>query len=161
MTIAEEVVEKLNRLGLSVATAESCTGGMIGSLIVDVSGASCCYNEGYITYSNEAKHKNLGVNENTLDKFGAVSPETAEEMAKGVMKRADVTFGVASTGIAGPTGGTDLKPVGLIYIACAYLDRVKIVELRLGGNRTENRETTAKKALELLNECISLYEEEK
>lgn len=159
MTIAEQVVEKLNKLGLSMSTAESCTGGLIAASIVDVSGASGCFNEGYITYSNEAKHKNLGVELDTLKDFGAVSPETAKEMAIGVMKKANSDFGLASTGIAGPTGGSPDKPVGLIYISCAYRNQVKVCKLQLHGNRTENRNETTKLALELLNNCIDLFEE--
>ena len=101
-----DIVANLSAKKLTVATAESCTGGLIASTIVDVPGASDCFNEGYVTYSNEAKMKNLGVLDETLMAHGAVSTETATEMAKGVKKRAKADFGLASTGIAGPGGGS-------------------------------------------------------
>lgn len=139
----------------TVATAESCTGGLIASSIVDVSGASECFNEGYVTYSNQAKMKNLGVSADTLNSVGAVSKETATEMALGVRRVANATFGLSSTGIAGPTGGTKLKPVGLVYIGCAYSDNDCIVkELHLNGDRSQVRAAAAKEALNLLAECI-------
>lgn len=149
------IVEQLSRCGYSVATAESCTGGLIASTIVDIPGASDCFNEGYITYSNEAKMKNLGVKDSTLQCYGAVSSQTASEMAKGVRRRADADFGLSSTGIAGPGGGSPTKPVGLVYIGCAYgQDKCKVVELHLKGDRTQVRNAAAKSAIELLGECF-------
>ena len=149
------LVERLSSKKLSVATAESCTGGLIASTIVDVPGASDCFNEGYITYSNEAKMKNLSVKDITLSRFGAVSPETAREMAVGVKEKASADFGVASTGIAGPGGGSPTKPVGLVYIACAYKDECQVKELRLKGDRTQVRNAAALEALGLLEECLN------
>ncbi|MCF0127199.1 MAG: CinA family protein [Pseudobutyrivibrio sp.] len=145
-------------LKLTVATAESCTGGLIAASIVDVSGASECFNEGFITYSNEAKMKNLGVKKDTLEAYGAVSKETAKEMAIGVRKKAGADFGISSTGIAGPTGGTKEKPVGLIYIACAFDNKVEVRQLNLKGDRTSNRNETVKEAIKLLNYCIGIKE---
>lgn len=154
------IVEQLSNLGLSVATAESCTGGLIASSIVDVPGASDCFNEGYVTYSNEAKMKNLGVKDSTLEKYGAVSRETATEMAKGVRRKANADFGMSSTGIAGPGGGSPTKPVGLVYIGCAYgNDQCKVIELHLQGNRSQVRNVAAKNAIELLGECLQKIEE--
>ena len=151
----DAIISTLTERGYSVATAESCTGGMIASSIVDVPGASDCFNEGYVTYSNEAKMKNLGVKDSTLTAHGAVSYETALEMAKGVRKKAKADFGLSSTGIAGPGGGSPKKPVGLVYIGCAYGDDKCIVrELHLKGDRTAVRTSAAKEALELLSECI-------
>ena len=152
--LVSEAVSKLISLKLTVATAESCTGGLIASSIVDVSGASECFNEGYVTYSNEAKMKNLGVKKETLDAYGAVSKETAKEMALGVKEAANADFGISSTGIAGPTGGTKDKPVGLIFIACAFDDSVEVRQLNLKGDRTSNRNETVKEALKLLDYCI-------
>ena len=130
-----EILQRLIESGRTVATAESCTGGMIASSIVDVAGASDCFNEGYVTYSNEAKMKNLGVKDGTLMVHGAVSFETAIEMAQGVRKKAKADYGISSTGIAGPGGGSPTKPVGLVYIGCAFGDDDCIVkELRLKGN---------------------------
>lgn len=152
------IVEKLSALKLTVATTESCTGGLIASAIVDVPGASDCFNEGYITYSNVAKMKNLGVKAETLDAYGAVSSETAFEMACGVKNRANADFGISSTGIAGPTGGSKEKPVGLVYIGCAFKDNCIVKELHLSGTRSEIRAKAAEEALMLLGECIFKYE---
>ena len=154
-----DIVTKLSELKLTVATAESCTGGLIASTIVDVPGASDCFNEGYVTYSNEAKMKNLGVFEETLIAHGAVSPETAEQMANGVKKRANADFGLSSTGIAGPGGGSPLKPVGLVYIACAYKDKCEVRKLNLSGDRTSVRTQAVSEALKLLSQCLLKYEE--
>ena len=115
----EQIVAKLNEGHMTIAVAESCTGGMIASSLVDVPGVSGCFSQGYVTYSNQAKEKNLGVSHHTLTRFGAVSQETAMEMSTGVRARANATFGLATTGIAGPDGGTADKPVGLVYISCA------------------------------------------
>jgi nicotinamide-nucleotide amidase len=153
------LISRLVNAKATVATAESCTGGLIASSIVDVAGASDCFNEGYVTYSNEAKMKNLGVKEETLKLHGAVSEETATEMAFGVKARAGADFGVSSTGIAGPGGGTKEKPVGLVYIGCAYgQDKCKVKKLNLDGDRSQVRAAAAKKALELLEECLSEIE---
>ena len=154
-----DIVANLSAKKLTVATAESCTGGLIASTIVDVPGASDCFNEGYVTYSNEAKMKNLGVLDETLMAHGAVSTETATEMAKGVKKRAKADFGLASTGIAGPGGGSPTKPVGLVYIACAYKDKCVVKELHLSGDRTSVRNQAANEALMLLSQCLQKYEE--
>ncbi len=154
------LVERLTGLNLTVATAESCTGGLIASNIVDVPGASYCFNEGYVTYSNEAKMKNLGVKDSTLSAYGAVSSQTATEMAMGVRKRASSNFGVSSTGIAGPGGGSPSKPVGLVYVACAYGDnKCKVLELHLHGDRTQIRNLAANRAIELLADCLQEIEE--
>ncbi|MCR5581406.1 MAG: CinA family protein [Pseudobutyrivibrio sp.] len=152
----KDTIEILTANHYSVATAESCTGGLIASSIVDMPGASDCFNEGYVTYSNEAKMKNLGVKEETLIKYGAVSRETAEQMATGVRTRAKSDFGISSTGIAGPGGGSPKKPVGLVYIACAYGDSQCIVkELHLKGDRSEVRAAACREALELLADCLT------
>lgn len=154
-----ELINELCEKHFTVATAESCTGGLIASSIVDISGASACFNEGYVTYSNEAKMKNLGVSNETLNSHGAVSSQTATEMALGVRSKADSTFGLSSTGIAGPTGGTATKPVGLVYIGCAYGDdKCLVKELHLKGTRGEVRAAAAAEALKLLSECINKIE---
>lgn len=154
-----ELINELCEKHFTVATAESCTGGLIASSIVDISGASACFNEGYVTYSNEAKMKNLGVSSETLNSHGAVSSQTATEMALGVRSKAAATFGLSSTGIAGPTGGTATKPVGLVYIGCAYGDdKCLVKELYLKGTRGEVRAAAAAEALKLLSECINKIE---
>lgn len=155
MADVASIIENLVASNMTVATAESCTGGLIASSIVDVPGASDCFNEGYVTYSNEAKMKNLGVKDSTLSQFGAVSRETASEMCLGVKKKAKSDFGLSSTGIAGPGGGSPKKPVGLVYIGCAYGDGlVTVKELRLSGNRSEIRNAAASAALQLLDEIL-------
>ena len=151
---ASVIVDRLASMNMTVATAESCTGGLIASSIVDIAGASDCFNEGYITYSNEAKMRNLSVKESTLMQYGAVSTQTAKEMAMGVRKKARADFGIASTGIAGPGGGSPEKPVGLVYIACAYDDKCQVRQLNLSGDRSQVRHQAADEALLLLSDCM-------
>ena len=116
--LEEEIVKKLLEKQYTVTTAESCTGGLLAGRILNVPGASSVYNEGHITYSNEAKERLLGVSHETLVRYGAVSRQTAEEMARGAAKTAKAEIGLSTTGIAGPGGGTKEKPVGLIYVGC-------------------------------------------
>ena len=105
-----------------LVTAESCTGGWVGQAITAVSGSSAWYERGYITYSNTAKHEMLGVQQATLDQYGAVSPQTAQEMAIGALNRSHAHISVSITGIAGPDGGTAAKPVGMVCFAWAAQD---------------------------------------
>ena len=153
-TMEEAVVRLLAKYELTVTTAESCTGGMIASKIVNVPGASDVFNEGFITYSNKAKRKLLDVSKNTLKKYGAVSEQTAKEMALGGVFAADADACVAVTGVAGPDGGTDEKPVGLVYIACCLKDEVTVKECHFHGTRMEIREQSANAALDLLRSSI-------
>ena len=120
---------------------------MIASKIVNVAGASEVFNQGFVTYSNKAKRKMVGVGKNTLKKYGAVSEPTAREMAAGGAEEADAEAAVAVTGIAGPDGGTDEKPVGLVYIACCLNGDVTVEECHFHGSRTEIREQSAMEAL--------------
>lgn len=154
MTLEERVVKKLLQRGYTVTTAESCTGGLLAGRLLNVSGASEVYNEGHITYANAAKEKILGVKHETLEQFGAVSKETAEEMARGVAKAACANVALSTTGIAGPGGGTPEKPVGLIYIGCCIEENVRVKELRLHGTREQNRSDTVEAALQLLHEML-------
>lgn len=153
-TMEEAVVRLLAKYELTVTTAESCTGGMIASKIVNVPGASDVFNEGFITYSNKAKRKILDVSKNTLKKYGAVSEQTAKEMALGGIFAADADACVAVTGLAGPDGGTEEKPVGLVYIACCIKDEVTVKECHFHGTRMEIREQSANAALDLLRTSI-------
>ena len=116
---AEALVSELIRLNLWVTTAESCTGGLISAALTSVAGASACVGAGYVTYSDDAKMSALNVAKETLDQFGAVSAEVASEMAGGAQINAGADLALAVTGIAGPGGGTDLKPVGLVYVAAS------------------------------------------
>ena len=153
-TLEEAVVRLLVKYELTVTTAESCTGGMIASKLVNVAGVSDVFNEGFITYSNKAKRKILGVNKNTLKKYGAVSEQTVREMAVGGVFAADADACVAVSGIAGPDGGTDEKPVGLVYIGCCVKDDVVVKECHFDGTRMEVREQSANAALDLLRTAI-------
>lgn len=153
-TLEDAVVRLLAKYELTVTTAESCTGGMIASKIVNVPGASDVFNEGYITYSNKAKRKILDVGKNTLKKYGAVSEQTVKEMAIGAVFAADADASVAVTGIAGPDGGSEEKPVGLVYIGCCIKDEVTVKECHFHGTRQEIREQSANVALDLLRSAI-------
>lgn len=155
MKLEEKIVKELQKRNDTVTTAESCTGGLLAGRILNVCGASEVYNEGYITYSNEAKERLLGVSHSTLEKYGAVSSQTAEEMARGVMRAAKANIGISTTGIAGPTGGTPEKPVGLVYVACAINDEVTVKECRFQGSREENRNAAVEEALQLLYHILS------
>lgn len=148
--LAESVVFELKQRNFTITTAESCTGGLLVATLLQVSGASSVLNESYVTYSNDAKEKLLHVKAETLMEYGAVSRETAKEMVTGVAKAANADVALSTTGIAGPTGGTSDKPVGLVYIGCLIEGNTHVLECRLTGNRDENRWETVKCALELL-----------
>lgn len=146
--LQDAVYGLLKERNLKIATAESCTGGMLGEYLTSVAGISQYYEMGVITYSNDMKEKLLGVKNETLASYGAVSRQTAEEMAAGILEHSGADIGVSVTGIAGPGGGTDEKPVGLVYIGLA--DKSGYVthrELRLSGNRERIRRVTVKNAL--------------
>jgi len=147
-----EPAEQLGRLLKSkekkIATAESCTGGWIAQMITEVSGSSTWFDRGFVTYSNAAKMQMLGVKPETLDKYGAVSAQTATEMVNGALAYSDADCAIAVTGIAGPDGGTAQKPVGTVFIAWAYKNQeVKVVKKKLTGNRHQIRRQTVKIAL--------------
>ncbi|HWT75517.1 MAG TPA: competence/damage-inducible protein A [Mobilitalea sp.] len=153
-TLEAVVVKLLKQNNLTVATAESCTGGLLTGRLVNVPGVSGILNEGFITYSNEAKMKYLGVKEDTLKEHGAVSEETAAEMVRGAARTSGASAALAITGIAGPEGGTPEKPVGLVYIACLVNNNVTVKEYRLKGNREKIRELSVIYALDLLRRSI-------
>lgn len=138
--VLEEVAAKLLvKKDLKIAVAESCTGGMVSSVLIDYPGISSVFVEGCVTYSNEAKMKRLGVKEETLDKFGAVSEETAIEMAEGVAKGLNADIGISTTGIAGPGGGSEEKPVGLVYTAITIKGKTKVYKDIYSGDRQKIR----------------------
>ena len=151
----EQVVRLLKERNLTITAAESCTGGLIAGTLVNVAGASDVFGEAYVTYSNEAKQRLVGVRPETLEQFGAVSEETAYEMAAGAARAAGADVGLSSTGIAGPGGGTPEKPVGLVYIGCCVRGEVQVRRLNLHGNREQNRMDTVKAALELAAEMLA------
>jgi nicotinamide-nucleotide amidase len=148
-----ETSKKLGQLlqanGKKITTAESCTGGWIAQIITEVSGSSCWFDRGFVTYSNASKIEMLGVKLKTLEIYGAVSAETATEMASGALAFSHADCAIAVTGIAGPQGGTPDKPVGTVFIAWAYKNqKIKVIQLKLTGNRHDIRSKTVKIALE-------------
>ncbi len=153
-TLEMAVVRLLKKYELTVATAESCTGGLVAGRIVNVPGASDVFREGFITYSNKAKRKHLDVSKNTIKKYGAVSKETAREMAVGGVFATDSDICVAITGLAGPGGGTEEKPVGLVYMACCLGDKVTVERYQFKGNRGKIREQSVVRALDLVRRTI-------
>lgn len=157
VTLEKAVVDLLLANKLSLITAESCTGGLLAARLVNVPGVSDVFKGGFVTYSNKSKRRLLGIKKSLLAKYGAVSKETAREMAKGAafVSKGDVT--VAITGIAGPDGGTAQKPVGLVYIACSVCGSVTVKEYHFSGGRAKIRESTVSAALTLLRECILQY----
>lgn len=145
--LEETILQLLIKNNYTIATAESCTGGLLAGTLVNCSGISSYFKEGIVSYSNEAKEKYLGVHKETLEQYGAVSAETAREMAEGIKKAASVDIGLSTTGIAGPDGGTVQKPVGLVYIGLAIGEECYVYELNLQGNRQVIREKTVKNSL--------------
>lgn len=149
-TLEETVAKLLVEKNLTIAVSESCTGGMVSSTLIDYPGISQVFMEGCVTYSNEAKMSRLGVKKETLDSFGAVSTETAIEMAKGVAMNLKTNVGLSTTGIAGPGGGTTEKPVGLVYIGLYINGKTKVKKLNLAGSREKIRVKATKEALNFL-----------
>ncbi|MGQ9707843.1 MAG: competence/damage-inducible protein A [bacterium] len=153
-SLAEVLGELLRGMGLTIATAESCTGGLIGDLLTNVPGSSDYYLGGVVAYSNRTKMQVLGVNERTLKSYGAVSSQTVKEMATGVCRVIGSDCGIAVSGIAGPAGGTKDKPVGLVYIAVTLDSRVKVEKHRFAGTRRVIKERSAYSALDLLRRVL-------
>lgn len=151
----EQLVKMLMEKGLSISTAESCTGGLIAGTIVNVAGASAVFNEGFVTYSNEAKEKRLGVSHATLEKSGAVSEETVKEMAQGLRKATGADVTIVSSGIAGPDGGTKEKPVGLVYLCCCVGNELYVSKNIFAGDRQQVREQAVRAAIELVIDSIN------
>lgn len=156
-TLEKAVADLVIANGLTLTCAESCTGGLLSARLINVPGISEVYKSGVITYSNKAKRRMLGVKKSTLQKHGAVSEKTAEEMAKGAasMHKADVA--TAITGIAGPDGGTPEKPVGLVYIACSVKGQMTVKKYLFSGSREKVRESAVSAALVLMRDCILEY----
>lgn len=154
ITLEMSVVNLLEKNELTISTAESCTGGLLAGRLINVPGVSDVYKEGFITYTNKAKRKTLGVNKSTLKKYGAVSEQTAKEMAVGAALAADTDISISVTGIAGPDGGTNEKPVGLVYVGVCIKDIVHVEKFRFSGDRANVREQTVISALGLLRKCI-------
>jgi len=154
-SLEERIARKLIEREYTATTAESCTGGLLAGRLLNVPGISSVYKEGYITYSNEAKEKLLCVSHHTLETYGAVSAQTAKEMAAGAAKAAGADVALATTGIAGPDGGAAQKPVGLVYIGC-YVNGATIAEEHVfAGERATVRNLSVEAALNLLERMLS------
>ena len=155
--ISRSLLSNLKRKGERLCCAESCTGGMISAVLTDIPGSSSIFSRGYITYSNQAKIDMLGVKSETLELFGSVSGQTVSEMASGALTASnnEADFAIAVSGIAGPEGGSEEKPVGLVYICILKKGAVgKINRYIFNGDRQSIRIQTAQKALENLNQIV-------
>lgn len=152
---AEVILQNCKKKHLRVATAESCTGGLIASLLTDVPGSSHVFERGFVTYANEAKIDLLGVTADTILEYGAVSEPVACAMARGAVKGSPADIAVSVTGIAGPDGGTETKPVGLVHLACYHKDGALLHERCIfSGNRDEIRLAAVEEALNMMNKMI-------
>jgi nicotinamide-nucleotide amidase len=152
---AVELIRRLTNNGLLMATAESCTGGMVAAAVTDVAGSSAVFDRGFVTYSNAAKTEMLGVPADLILLHGAVSSEVASAMAEGALRYSDAGIAVAITGIAGPGGGTTAKPVGLVHFACATAEKTVHLEKRFGDlGRDHIRKAAVDTALQLLLETL-------
>ena len=151
---AKAVLDACRARGLKIATAESCTGGLVAGALTDIAGSSDVLDRGFVTYSNEAKQQMLGVPAATIEKHGAVSRETAEAMARGVLGHSRVHLAVSVTGIAGPDGGTEEKPVGLVYFAAATRSGKLVNAEKHYGNvgRAKVRKQSVLQAFRMLHE---------
>jgi nicotinamide-nucleotide amidase len=149
--LADSFLKACERRKILVATAESCTGGMIISMLTDIPGSSSMVDRGFVTYSNDAKTEMLGVSRDTLEKYGAVSAETAREMAAGALRNSRAGITLAVTGIAGPDGGSAEKPVGLVWFGMALSGKPVVTEKRIFENRGRDyiRRETVKHALHM------------
>lgn len=154
VTLEMAVYELLKAHNLTVTAAESCTGGLLAGRLINVPGISTYLKEGYVTYSNEAKEKLLGVPAEILRQYGAVSPQTAEAMAEGGARAAGADICIAVTGIAGPDGGTEDKPVGLVYMSCYCRGKLHTEKNQYTGSRSKIREYSVASALTLLRRAI-------
>ena len=153
--LTEVLIEKCRAKCVKLSTAESCTGGLLSGCLTDIVGSSDVLERGFVTYSNQAKHEELGVTIDTIEKFGAVSDRVAIEMCKGALTRNGVELVVSLTGIAGPDGGTELKPVGLVYIGIGTKIEEPIAHKYIfNGNRYEVRTSAILKAIELLTTTV-------
>ena len=156
----EELLKKVSTLlkkqKLTVATAESCTGGLIAHTLTNVSGSSNYFDRGIISYSNTAKMELLDVPEELFRKHGAVSKLVAKAMAEGVRIKSNVDIGIATTGVAGPTGGTKEKPVGLVYIAVSTSNKTEVKKFQFLGDRLQNKESTCIEALQMILNILTI-----
>jgi nicotinamide-nucleotide amidase len=154
MELEKTIGNRLREKGWTLSIAESCTGGLVNDRITNVSGSSDYFEGGMVTYSNESKAKHIGIPLDTIKRYGAVSPQVARKMAQGVRKAFSTTFGLSTTGVAGPTGGTKRAPIGRIFIGFANGRRTWVRKLDLKGSRKEIKKKAAEKALQFFYERL-------
>ena len=154
MKLERLIGDFLRETGRTVSIAESCTGGLICDRITDVSGSSDYFMGGMVTYSDESKAKHLGIPLEYIKKYGVVSPQVAKKMAQGIRKAFHTTFGLSTTGVAGPKGGTKRSPVGRVFIGIAGGKRIWVKKLDFKGNRREIKEKATETALQFLYEIL-------
>jgi len=156
MKLEKLIGDLLREKGWTLSIAESCTGGLVCDRITDVPGSSKYFEGGMVNYSNESKAKHLGIPSDYIKRYGAVSPQVARKMAQGVRKAFNTTFGLSTTGVAGPTGGTKRSPVGRVFIGIASGKRTWVNKLDLKGSRKEIKKKATEKSLEFF--CETLFE---
>ena len=154
MHLYKKIISQLIKDGITISTAESCTGGLVAYTITKNKDSSKIYQGGYITYSNELKIKNLNVKKTTIKKYGAVSKETAEEMVRGLFMKTNTNICISTTGIAGPGGGSKSKPVGLIYIGIKLNGKIEILKKNFKGSRIEIQKNCVNSIFKYLSKLI-------
>jgi PncC family amidohydrolase len=153
--LPDKISNMLKNQKLVIATAESCTGGLIAHTLTNISGSSEYFDRGIVSYSNRAKMELLDVPEDMLKKYGAVSMEVAKSMAKGVRIKSNVDIGISTTGIVGPTGGSKEKPVGLVFIAVSTERNTVVKKFNFSGDRSQNKKSTCDAALDMLLDVLT------
>jgi PncC family amidohydrolase len=159
LLIDKDILLKISNLlkkkHFTIATAESCSGGLIANTFTNISGSSDYFDRGIVSYSNKSKMELFDVEEDVLKEFGAVSEHIAKLMADEIREQSNVDFGISTTGIAGPTGGTPEKPVGLVYIAVSTSDKTIVKKFQFRGDRIQNKENTCNAAFKMLFEIVN------
>jgi PncC family amidohydrolase len=155
--IEKIIGNRLREREWTLSIAESCTGGLICDRITDVPGSSDYFEGGMVNYSNESKARHLGVPLNDIKKYGAVSPQVAKKMAQGVRRAFNTTFGLSTTGVAGPTGGTKRSPIGRVFIGISNGKRSWVRKLDLKGSRREIKEKAAERSLEFFHKILKTH----
>jgi len=156
MRLEKNIGRALREKGWTIAVAESCTGGLVCDRITNVSGSSTYFEGGMVTYSNESKEKHLGIPLQFIMRHGSVSPQVARKMAQGVRKAFGTTFGLSTTGVAGPTGGTQRSPVGRVFIGLSHGRKTWVKKVDLKGDRRKIKEKASEISLRFLHEMLKL-----
>ncbi|MDH5629408.1 MAG: CinA family protein [Gammaproteobacteria bacterium] len=154
-SVLQDLIDNLKRCDVKMASVESCTGGMIGKILTDRAGSSSWFEGGFITYSNDSKQKLVNVKSELLESYGAVSQQVVEAMAHGGNQIFKDAIVVAVSGIAGPDGGSEEKPVGTVWIATSFKQQVKSEKFNFSGDREAVRQATVENALKMVNDCLN------